>query len=389
MVYMPSRAAVVRSRFWRFLPLLLALAPAGCSTERAAEAPAASASPQGTTPTTTAAAVPVPVAPLPSPTKSPLPLTGYDVEGWTEAVAQIEEKRGSSETLKIPPELLHGSDKRVFLAAQLADATRTAVHTPHDLAAAARMLLSGELVEVPPLSEVHLLYDVGADVAVDPWSHYDVESGKESPLSPQSPEHDAIRSLASDFGGYTYDLSRRSDRSRFQARLLSTLRPEARAVLDEIARAYHARFGRRLPVSSLMRTLQYQRRLSRVNPNASKLEISPHTTGLAFDVLDKFMTNEEQNFVLQEVARLEQEGRVEALRERRNHIHVYVFENGQRPPDTLVATFFDEVEAAHPGSAPRTTVSRARPAPRAQVAARKTAPRKKATTPRSRRARKR
>jgi hypothetical protein len=326
------------------------------------------------------------VAPLPSPAARPLPLTGYDVEGWPEAVAQVEEKRGSGETLRIPRELLHGSDKRVFLATQLADATRTAVHTPHDLADLARMLRSGELVEVPPLSEAHLLYDVGADAVVDPLSHYDHQSGKATPLPPGSGEHEAITSLAADFGGYAYDLTQRSDRARYQARLLSTLRPEAKAVLDEIARAYHQQFARRLPVSSLIRTLQYQRRLTRVNPNASKLDVSPHTTGLAFDILDKFMPNDEQNFVLQEVARLEQEGRVEALRERRNHIHVYVFEDGQRPPGTLVASFFDEVEEAHPGSAPRTTVSRSKPGPKARVAARKSPARKKAASPRPRKA---
>ncbi|HET8644298.1 MAG TPA: DUF5715 family protein, partial [Vicinamibacteria bacterium] len=234
----------------------------------------------------------------------------------------------------------------------------------------------------------HLLYDVGADVVVDPFSHYDPDADTSMALPEGSEERAALLSLASSFGGYSYDLTVPSDRARFQARLLSALRPEAKAVLDELAGAYHARFGRRLPVSSLVRTLQYQRRLSRVNPNASKLEISPHTTGLAFDVLDKFMPNDEQNFVLQEVARLEREGRVEALRERRNHVHIYVFEGGQRPADTLVASFFDEVEAAHPGTVPRPTVSRARAAPKAKVAARKTPARKKpARASRSRRTR--
>jgi hypothetical protein len=320
------------------------------------------------------------VQPLPSPGASPVPLTGYDVPGWTEAVAALEEKRGSNERRVVPPELLHGSDRRVFLATQLADATETRVHTPHDLADVARMLRAGELVEVPPLTDDHLLYDVGADVRVDPLSHYDPEANEVTPLAPDSEEYRAMTELAAGYGGYTYDLAEPSDSTRFQARLLSSLRPEAKEVLDELARAYHGRFGRRLPVSSLVRTLQYQRRLSRVNRNASRLELSPHTTGLAFDVLYKFLPNDEQNFVMQEIARLEQEGRVEALRERNNCFHVYVFERGQRPEGPLVATFFDEVEAAHPGSAPGATVSRARASGKARTAsARKGSAKRKAT----------
>lgn len=372
---MPARTRTASSAPWWFLVVLLALGTGTCSSEKPLESPAASPSAEQTATTTTLPGPARPVAPLPAPTTSPLPLTGYDVPGWAEAVAQIEEKRGSTETLDVPAELHHAADKRVFLATQLADATRTAVHTPHDLADLARMVRAGELVEVPPLSEDHLLYDVGADVRVDPLTHYDENTDKVTPLLEGEPEYADLTGLAADFAGYRYDLTNPSDRVRFQARLLSALRPEAKAVLDEIASAYHARFGRRLPVSSLVRTLQYQRRLSRVNPNASRLEVSPHTTGLAFDILDKFMPNDEQNFVMQEVARLERDGRVEALRERRNHIHVYVFETGERPPETLVASFFDEVEAAHPGSAPHASVSRARPGPKARVAA----ARKKAT----------
>jgi hypothetical protein len=311
-----------------------------------------------------------------------LPVTGYDVPGWAEAVAQVEEKRGSNERLDVPPELRHAADKRIFLAAQLADATSSGVHTPRDLGDIARMMRAGELVEVPPLSDDHLLYDVGADVSVDPMVHFDPETNQTRPLDPSDEEYSALSSLAANFGGYSYDLSRASDRSRFQARLLSALRPEAAAVLDEIARAYQQRFGKRLAVSSLVRTMQYQRRLTRVNPNASKLDISPHTTGLAFDVLYKFMPNDEQNFVMQEIARLEQQGRVEALRERRNCFHVYVFHTGQRPPETMVAGLLDDVEAQqHPGGT-RTTVSRARSGGgKAQVASRRAPARRKAATP--------
>ena len=123
-------------------------------------------------------------------------------------------------------------------------------------------------------------------------------------------------------------------------------------MLLELARAYHERFGRPLPVTSMIRTQRYQRRLGRVNRNATPVDLPPHSTGMAFDVSYKFMAPDEQNFLMEEVARLEGAGRVEAIRERRNHFHIYVLGDGP-PPEALIASFFDEVEAAHPNSAPR------------------------------------
>jgi len=80
------------------------------------------------------------------------------------------------------------------------------------------------------------------------------------------------------------------------------------------------------------------------------------------------MAPDEQNFLMEEVARLKDGGRVEALRERRNHFHIYVLADGP-PPEATIASFFDEVEAAHPNSAPRPTaapsVSGRRPVSRA------------------------
>ena len=84
-------------------------------------------------------------------------------------------------------------------------------------------------------------------------------------------------------------------------------------------------------MSSLVRTERYQRRLSRVNRNATKVEIPPHATGMAFDISYKFMAADEQNFIMDHVARLEAEGRVEALRENRNAIHVYTLRRRSAP----------------------------------------------------------
>lgn len=347
-----------------------------------------------------------PAEPQPSPV---LPSAPPDPFTWAAAVARVEEPRGAAERLETPAELMHHTDRRRFLAVQMADTREESYAFPHDQAELAEMIARGELVEVKALGEHHLLYDVGTSLREDPLAHYDVGSGKDVPLYPDLPawlaederlaalaqgrgseaagarerleflasfygepatrdalfrEHAAITALARDFGGIRYDLADPADRTRFQVRLLSFVRPEARDVLLEVARVYHERFDRLLPVTSLVRSQRYQRRLSRVNPNAALVDTAPHTTGMAFDISYKYMGNDEQNLVMETLAEMERSGRVEALRERRNHFHVYAFTRGERPGEPLVASLLDDVEAANPGAyrpaaAPRKSAKKA------------------------------
>jgi hypothetical protein len=118
-------------------------------------------------------------------------------------------------------------------------------------------------------------------------------------------------------------------------------------VILDLAREYHDKFGRLLPITSLVRTERYQRRLGRVNANATRVEIPPHTTGCAFDISYRYMAADEQQFLMDRIAKLEDDGKVESLRERRNHFHVFVFADGRRPPEELVAQFLDDVDASH------------------------------------------
>lgn len=404
------------------MPVCLGVALAFCASEERPARPVSQAAAPSATLTTSAPANPV--APLPSASASPIPISGYDVPGWAEAIAQVEEKRGSAGALEVPGELRHAADRRLFLAAQLADAHERAVQPPHDEASLAQMIQGGQLVELAPMTDDSILYEVGMDAREDPLTHFDEPSGADVPLFGSSAEyeaedarlaqleagsgpdatrartdrqrltsfyrdparrdalfaeHAAVTGLAANFGGYSYDLRNPDHRARFQVRLLSHLHPAARDAALELARSYRGRFGRRLPLTSLVRTQRYQQRLRRVNRNATTLDLPPHSTGRAFDVSYKFMPPDEQNFVMDEIARMEAAGRAQALRERLNHIHVYVFDDGAPPSETLVAAFFDEVEEAHPGSAPRTTVSAAKTTGKARVAsARKQATRKKA-----------
>ena len=356
---------------------------------------------------TTAPAEPQPGVPV-QPSSPPDPST------WAAAVARVEEPRGSAERLETPPELMHHVDRRRFLAVQMADTREESYELPHDQAELVEMIARGELVEVKALGEHHLLYDVGTSLREDPLTHFDVGSSRDVPLYPDLQawlaederlaalaqgrggeatrarerleflasfygepatrdalfrEHAAVTALARDFGGTRYDLADPGDRTRFQVRLLSVVRPEARDVLLEVARAYHHRFDRLLPVTSLVRSQRYQRRLSRVNPNAALVDTAPHTTGMAFDISYKYMPNGEQSFVMETLAGMEREGRVETLREKRNHFHVYAFTRGQRPAEPLVASLLDDVEAANPGA------YRVRPAAAPRKAAKKAAAR--------------
>jgi hypothetical protein len=156
-------------------------------------------------------------------------------------------------------------------------------------------------------------------------------------------DYDSLQALAKNFGGRSFNLDDASDRQKLKVYLLSSLRPPALKVLEEIAKAYHDNFARPLPVSSLIRPEQYQRALRTVNRYAVTIDTPPHSTGLAFDIDYRYLSNAEQNFVMNELARLKNQGRIEVIRERGANYHVFAFMNGQRPSDDLITAALDEV----------------------------------------------
>ena len=149
-------------------------------------------------------------------------------------------------------------------------------------------------------------------------------------------EYEIISTLARDFGGRAYDLQDAAARKAFKVRLLSHLRPAALKVLEEIAKTYRDKFGRPLAVTSLVRPDEYQRHLRETNANATLIEVPPHTTGLAFDLYYRYMNAAEQTFIMSELGRLQDEGRIEVLRENRDHYHVFAFTDGRRPEENLI-----------------------------------------------------
>jgi len=164
-------------------------------------------------------------------------------------------------------------------------------------------------------------------------------------------EYGALAALARNFEGQSYDLGDANSRKEFKVRLLSLLRPASLAQLEVIGQAYQQKFNRPLPITSLMRTKEYQRQLGELgNPNAVNINVPPHTTGLAFDIYTYYMNAEEQQFLMALIAQMKKDGLVEALREQRNHIHVFVFADGHPPGEALVKDSLGKVVPGASGS---------------------------------------
>ena len=353
-------------------------------------------------------------------TQQPPPPTveAVQVDPWKEAAHKVEEDRGEpagrKAQIEVPAELQHYSDRRRFLAVQVAESRELTYKLPLDYADLVELILKKQLVEMEPLGKDYIIYGVGGNATVEPFAHYDPRTGENVPLyatddefkkeddrlaeslkEPASraaylqaelrktPKRDRARrnmltseaaemqktiaaiaarkkllesfyknpeqkkrlqsdyrtltELAQNFNGKSYDLNDPKARREFKVRLLSFIRPEARDLLLDVARSYKEKFDRPLPITSLIRPEQYQKHLSETNANATRISLPPHATGLAFDVYNYYMTSAEQNYLMEMIAKLESEGRVEALRENRDHIHVFVFADGQRPAENLIA----------------------------------------------------
>ena len=191
-------------------------------------------------------------------------------------------------------------------------------------------------------------------------------------------EWQILQEQARVFGPRGYDLDLPGDRRAFRARLLSFIRPEALEVMLEIARQYREQFGRPLAFTSLVRSEHYQQELGETNANATQIAVPPHTTGLAFDIYYRYMTADEQHAIMGLIARLEAEGRLEALRENRDHYHLFAFAQGRRPSERLIAEALDDVRPVRLAQARSAPVRKARSVVKGRTTARPAAARKSA-----------
>jgi hypothetical protein len=191
-----------------------------------------------------------------------------------------------------------------------------------------------------------------------------------------------LQTLAKNLAGRSFNLDDSSDRQAMKVTMLSSLRPEALKILEEIGKAYHEKFARPLPVSSLVRPEQYQSALRKVNRNAVLIDTPPHSTGLAFDIDYRYMSGEEQTFVMTELARLKQQGRIEVIRERSANFHVFAFVDAQRPADELITASLEEAsgpaETNHATKTPAKVTSKPRSAKKTKTVSPRSGRRQKA-----------
>ena len=283
------------------------------------------------------------------------PTNTSSIQPWSEAVELVKADRGepmgAGAVVETPAELKHYSERYWFLATQVAEVAQHNIPTCQDYFDLASLLQRGEMVSVPGVTANYVLFGVAERADESEFTRDENVSS--------SGDYESLSALAKDFGGRSYDLDNPVDRQALKSSLLSSLRPAALKVLEEVAAAYRQQFGRPLPVSSLVRPEQYQQSLRRVNRNAVMIDTPPHSTGLAFDIDYRYMSGPEQAFVMAELARLKNAGRIEAIRERNANYHVFAFIDGTRPNDDLISASLDE--AMPPGREAHHAAAQAKP----------------------------
>src|SRR5690349_11218262 len=272
------------------------------------------------------------------------------IDSWDVAVDKVKAERDASlgGALEIPPELKHYDERYWFLATQVAEIEKHNIHTIQDYLDLAGMIERHELVPVPALTDSYILLGIGQRANEEPFERYQEEDNKNSNVQPAPVPPDAYRALqdlAKEFNGGSYDLNNPSDRYALKVNMLSSIRPEALKIMEQVASAYRDHFNLPLTVSSLVRPEQYQHSLRRVNRNAVTIDAPPHSTGLAFDIDYRYMSVAEQNFLMTELARIKNEGRIEVIRERNANYHVFAFVKGTRPSDDLIASSLEKAGA--------------------------------------------
>lgn len=243
------------------------------------------------------------------------------------------EKGISPPGLDVPIEL--SGDGIVKQRTKLAQLSATGYQQPMDFAELAEKRLTGSLIELPMATRSFYL-DVGGSVSGSPFASFSFPRGPD-PILPGLSKYNTLKALADNLSGERYSLDDPSDRQQMRRRLLRMLMPRARAVLFELADAYHARYSRPLRVTALTRSLDYQIMLNATDSNSFSIKAEdrfpPHSSGLAFDLGRTHMPVDEQNFVMDQLAQMERKGKLDALilYGENAGFHVFVYDDGAPP----------------------------------------------------------
>lgn len=115
-------------------------------------------------------------------------------------------------------------------------------------------------------------------------------------------------------------------------------RPWTAKFLTDLARAHAEHFaGASLEVTSAVRTVEYQRKLRRINGNAAAADgdiASPHLTGGAIDIAKQGLSAREIGWMRAWLIPLEQQGKIDVEEEfRQSCFHISVYKSYTEPKD--------------------------------------------------------
>ena len=121
-------------------------------------------------------------------------------------------------------------------------------------------------------------------------------------------------------------------------------RPWTRDFIEDLSEAYYQQFHRPLMATSLVRTVEQQKKLRRSNRNAGPEEgdtASTHLAGVTVDILKRGMTRQQHDWMNHYLLPLKEAGLIDPIEERRQPVfHIVVFghysdwrEEGDGAPD--------------------------------------------------------
>jgi hypothetical protein len=108
-------------------------------------------------------------------------------------------------------------------------------------------------------------------------------------------------------------------------------RPWTASFLKDLARAHRDQFHTPIMVSSAVRTVEYQRRLMRINGNAAAAEgdiVSPHLTGATIDIAKSGLSRREVTWMRNQLLSLQNAGVIDVEEEfKQSCFHITVYRN--------------------------------------------------------------
>ncbi len=215
---------------------------------------------------------------------------------------------------------------------------------PLDFADLAQLRLENKFVAELPMATESYVLDIGGSATGEEFTSFSFETGN-TKLATDSPKYKILKQLADNFDGQKYDLNNPVDRKQVRIRLLRMYNKDSRPLFEEFAKAYSQIAKAPLRVTSLLRSMDYQISLNKTNSNSFKVSgkgsLPPHTSGCAFDVSRRNLTRDEQNWMMQKLAELEKNRKMDSLREGNANacFHTFIYPDGVEAPtlNTTVA----------------------------------------------------